>query len=44
MNPPSIKEHFAKGDGYLDLWKKSHDILNWLNWVKEQTKKYKDVG
>ena len=44
MNPPSIKEHFAKGDGYLDLWKKDHDILKWLNWVKEQTKKFKDVG
>ena len=44
MNPPSIKEHFAKGEGYLDLWKKDHDILKWLNWVKEQTKKFKDVG
>ncbi len=44
MYPSSIKDSFAKGDDYRDLFKKQHDILTWLDWVKKQTKKYNDVG
>jgi hypothetical protein len=34
----------TKGEGYQDLWKKNHKILTWLDWIKEQTKKFNDVG
>lgn len=44
MRPSSIKDNFAKGEGYLDLFKKQHDILTWLDWVKKETKKYNEVG
>ena len=44
MNPSSIKDSFAKGEGYQDLFKKQHDILTWLDWVKKETKKYNEVG
>ncbi len=44
MNPPSARDKFVKGEGYLDLFKKQHDMLNWLDWVKDETKKYDEIG
>lgn len=42
MTPSSIMESFARDEGYRDFFKAQHDILKWLNWVQEQTKKYND--
>ena len=40
MNPSTIKDSFAKGEEYKDLYRQEHDFITWLDWVEEQTKKY----